>query len=152
WARAIDTQFFDDRTTVILGDAPGTLGGVEFSDSVLVGSSTSVLSGDGTVPHSCSVLPGARTYMAAGAGHSKLPATRVRISAGTDILGARDVSSLSTVSSDPASYVIGAAAPAFSAAAIVQPRATVAAGAAPRVAIESFGMLQPRVPHVRDAR
>jgi hypothetical protein len=146
WGRSIDTQFFDDRTTVILGDSPGTLGGVEFSGTTLV-ASADVLAGDGTVPYSCSVLPGARTFKAAGAEHSKLPATRVVIGAVTDILADRDVTSIPAASSDPASYVPSPVTPA--AAAFMTRKAAVAQ---PAGGVGSFGLLQPRTLHPRDAR
>src|SRR5262249_34219897 len=68
-----DTSFFNSKTTVILGDNSGvpTVGGAVFDGDRLVPSGDG-LSGDGTVPHSCSVLPGTATYIARGTEHAKL--------------------------------------------------------------------------------
>ena len=60
WAKSVDTSFFNDRTAIILGDHP-TVGGVEFQDGKLVEVPSLAVSGDGTVPESCSRLPGVRS-------------------------------------------------------------------------------------------
>src|SRR5262249_22698415 len=74
WGGAIDTTFFNDRTTVILGDNSGrpTTGGVRFEEGTLLPAADQGMDGDGTVPHSCSVLPGTRTFLARGTEHSRL--------------------------------------------------------------------------------
>ncbi|MBX6314438.1 MAG: trypsin-like peptidase domain-containing protein, partial [Isosphaeraceae bacterium] len=106
WGRAIDTRFFDDRTTIILGDNHGapTVGGLERHGTGLIESSAHALPGDGTVPHACAVLPGTRTFLAPGTEHSMLAADRGVISAVLDILADRPVA-LEPVSSDPADHV-----------------------------------------------
>lgn len=80
WGAKIDTDFFNDRTAVILGDQPATVGAVGFgTDGKLVG--TADVAGDGTVPHLCSLLPGVRSYLAAGAEHMTVPLSRAAIGA-----------------------------------------------------------------------
>jgi len=79
WGGQIDTTFFDDRTTIILGDRP-TTGAAVFDGDRLVASGEDV-SGDGTVPDLCAMLPGVRTFRAAGADHMTLPMYRSVLSA-----------------------------------------------------------------------
>jgi hypothetical protein len=67
----IDTSFFNDRTTIILGDQP-TVGAVTFAAGKLVADGAMV-QGDGTVPDFLARLPGVRTFRAKGAEHSVLP-------------------------------------------------------------------------------
>ncbi|QDV37458.1 esterase/lipase family protein [Tautonia plasticadhaerens] len=80
WARSIDTAFFNDRTSVILGDYEGYAGlktpaGVAFGpDGHLA--VTEEYAGDGTVPHCNAVLPGTATYMVAKTDHPMLPTYR----------------------------------------------------------------------------
>jgi hypothetical protein len=71
WGRIIDTAFFNDRTTIVLGDSP-TVGAVKFTGGKLVADGAMV-QGDGTVPDFLAKLPGVRTYRAQGAEHSVLP-------------------------------------------------------------------------------
>ncbi len=71
WGGCIDTSFFDERTTIILGDLP-TIGAVKFADPKLVAEGPKV-PGDGTVPDVLARLSGVRTYRAKGAEHSVLP-------------------------------------------------------------------------------
>lgn len=106
WARAIDSSFLDDVTAVILGDNSGspTTGGVGYSGSTLVDVPDFNLPGDGTVTHSCSVLPGVRTYLAPGTEHSMLATYRSVIDAVRDLLVDRGVG-LQQVSSDPADHL-----------------------------------------------
>ena len=113
WARSIDTSFMNDRTAVILGDNHGapTTGGVVFKRSVLQDSPSHALAGDGTVPHSCSVLPGTRTYLAPGTEHSMLATYRKVIDAVRDVLADRPVG-LGEVSSLPADYLSTTSGPA----------------------------------------
>jgi hypothetical protein len=105
WAEHIDTRFFDDRTTIILGDNNGapTAGGVVIEDGVMRVDDTNGLAGDGTIPHSCAVLPGVATYLAADTEHSRLPTYRSVISAVKQVLAGQDVS-LPAVSSQPGDY------------------------------------------------
>ena len=106
WARSIDSSFMNDRTAVILGDNHGALttGGVVFKRSVLHDSPAHALAGDGTVPHSCAVLPGTRTYLAPGTEHSMLATYRKVIDAVRDVLADRPVG-LAEVSSVPADHL-----------------------------------------------
>ncbi|MFO0826150.1 MAG: hypothetical protein U0792_24045 [Gemmataceae bacterium] len=78
WGRVIDTTFFDDRTTIILGNRP-TVGAVRFEGDRLVPDGDPV-PGDGTVPDLCARLPGVRTFRA-DAEHMKLPLSRAVLSA-----------------------------------------------------------------------
>ncbi len=91
WGRVVDTEFFVDRTTLVLGDNHGTptVGGVAFDGSILRDAPAFALPGDGTVPHSCSLLPNARTVIAAGTEHSMLATYRPVINAVLDILANR---------------------------------------------------------------
>jgi hypothetical protein len=70
WSGRIDTSFFNERTSIILGDAP-TVGAVKFGSGKLM--ADGMVPGDGTVPDSLARLPGVRTYRALGAEHSVLP-------------------------------------------------------------------------------
>lgn len=75
WGASLDTQFFNDRTSIILGDAP-TPAAVEFRDNVLVASGDPV-QGDGTVTDDCAVVEGVGDVArAAGADHMMLPLNR----------------------------------------------------------------------------
>ena len=80
WAGKIDTTFFNDRTSIILGDQPETAFEVEFQDGKLVATGTTAW-GDGTVPESCARLKGVATYKAPDAEHMRLPAKRRVLSA-----------------------------------------------------------------------
>lgn len=106
WARSLDTAFFNDRTAVILGDNHGapTTGGLTYSDSLLQDAPDFGLVGDGTVPSSCAVLPGTRTYLAPGTEHSMLATYRHVIAAVRDVLSDR-TPALQEVSSNPADYL-----------------------------------------------
>lgn len=70
WGGDVNTAFFNDRTTIILGDKP-TVGAVKFVAGVLTPDGE--VQGDGTVPDFLAKLPGVRTYRAQGAEHSVLP-------------------------------------------------------------------------------
>jgi hypothetical protein len=71
WGESLDTEFFNDRTSIILGDKP-TPGAVEFQNKVLV--ATASVQGDGTVPDLCALLPGVNDLARArGADHMTLP-------------------------------------------------------------------------------
>lgn len=80
WGGQIDTEFFNDRTAVILGDLP-TCGGVTFVGDQMQPHPDQVVWGDGTVPDQCAALPGVRTYRAKGGEHMKLPLSRAVIGA-----------------------------------------------------------------------
>ncbi len=76
WAAGIDTAFFKDSTTVIMGDAGprSTAGGVWFENGELTIDHYYDLPGDRWVPHVCSVLKeGTATYVARGVHHLNLP-------------------------------------------------------------------------------
>ena len=76
WAEQIDTSFFNDRTTIILGDNNGdpTVGGVFIDGSgAMQVDARFGMEGDGTITHSCAVLPGVAAYLAPGTEHSRLP-------------------------------------------------------------------------------
>ena len=114
WNRWIDSSFLNDRTAVILGDNHGapTTGGVVFRGALLQDAPAHGLAGDGTVPHSCAVLPGTRAYLAPGTEHSQLATYRSVIDAVRDVLADRPVAGLREVSSNPADHltpVVGAA-------------------------------------------
>lgn len=106
WGRTVDARFFDDRTAVILGDGAGlaTVGGVTFEGPTLVRLPGDDLAGDGTVPHSCSVLPSVATYLARGAEHSMIATRRPVLDAVLDILADRPVA-LARVASEPAAHL-----------------------------------------------
>lgn len=105
WGRGVDSTAFDDRTTVILGDNAGvpTCGGATFRDGLLLPTADG-LAGDGTVPHSCAVLPGAAAYLAPGTEHSRLPMYRSVIAAIRDVLAGRRPN-LPVASSNPGDHV-----------------------------------------------
>ncbi len=84
WGKRIDTTFFNDRTAIILGEQP-TVGAVAFQGDKLVPVGQPV-AGDGTVPDFCAMLPGVRTYRAAGADHMTLPMYRSVLAAVRAIL------------------------------------------------------------------
>lgn len=89
WARSIDSTFFDERTTVLLGEAARTSGGLTRSGETWIDSPADALPGDGTVPHSCSVLPKTRSYLAVGVEHALMTARRPIIDAVVDALAGR---------------------------------------------------------------
>jgi hypothetical protein len=72
WAKLVDTTFFNDRTTIILGDQK-TIGAVGFDASNRLVARGELVDGDGTVPDFLARLPGVRTFRAAGADHMTLP-------------------------------------------------------------------------------
>lgn len=122
--RNIDTAFFNDRTAVILGDNSGapTAGGVAFVGGQLLPSGDG-LSGDGTVPHSCSVLPGTATYLARNTEHARLALYPHVIGAVRAILRDDDPTAGSSrirrVSDNPADYTAPVAAGPMAAVAAV---------------------------------
>jgi hypothetical protein len=74
WGRTIDASFFNDRTTIILGDQP-TVGGVQFQGGTLVEDEAFKTWGDGTVPDAFALVDGVtRVYRARGGVHTTLPA------------------------------------------------------------------------------
>jgi len=79
WAGVIDTSFFDDRTTIILGNRP-TVGAVKFDDDGRLVPDGAEVSGDGTVPDAYARLPGVRTFRA-DSEHLRLPLNRAVLSA-----------------------------------------------------------------------
>ncbi|MBI1344885.1 hypothetical protein GC163_01200 [bacterium] len=70
WADTIDTAFFNDRTTIILGDAQ-TVTDVQWVGGKLV-EAAHTAKGDGTVPDVWARLEGVRTYRAAKTTHTGL--------------------------------------------------------------------------------
>ena len=89
WGKSIDASFFNDRTTIILGDRV-TVGGVRFVDGKLVEDPDFATTGDGTVPDSLARIEGVtRIYRATGAEHMMLPATLAVIAAVRDVLAGR---------------------------------------------------------------
>ena len=112
WAEKIDTRFFDDRTTIILGgDDPNTTGPASTVGGIIIDGPGVMrvdrdfgILGDGTVPHSCAILKGVPTYIAPEAEHSKLPIYSKVIDAVHAIL-AGNTPALAWVSSDdPTAY------------------------------------------------
>lgn len=86
WGADIDTEFFNDRTAIILGDRPGlTAGGVKFDENGLVPDG-SIVAGDGTIPDRCAQLPRVTAYRAAGVAHMGLPLSPTVIAAVNAIL------------------------------------------------------------------
>jgi hypothetical protein len=71
WGAKIDTSFFADRTTIVLGDRP-TAGAAKFENGKLVPDGDGV-QGDGTIADKCARLPNVRAYRVAGAEHALLP-------------------------------------------------------------------------------
>jgi pimeloyl-ACP methyl ester carboxylesterase len=111
WAEGIDSSSFDDRTAVILGGddvhspTGSTVGGVKIDGpgSMAVDPAFGML-GDGTVPHSCAILPGVKTYQVVGAEHSTLPTYSRVISAVQAVLQGRTPSLPAVASNDPTAY------------------------------------------------
>jgi pimeloyl-ACP methyl ester carboxylesterase len=74
WAQSVDTAFFNDRTSIILGDQ-STVTAVDFIGGVLTATQTG--QGDGTVPDQCAVVVGVTDVARAdGASHMTLPLNR----------------------------------------------------------------------------
>ena len=71
WGDQIDATFFNDRTTIILGDQD-TAGAAKFVNGKLVPDGKPV-QGDGTVPDFLARIKGVRTFRAKGADHMTLP-------------------------------------------------------------------------------
>lgn len=75
WANSIDTNFFNDRISIVLGDRP-TVGATGWVAGKLVQIGESV-AGDGTVPDLCAMLEGVTDLARApGASHMTLPLNR----------------------------------------------------------------------------
>ncbi|CAN5873473.1 hypothetical protein BH23PLA1_BH23PLA1_14040 [soil metagenome] len=106
WGRDLDTKFFDDRTTVILADNLGqpTPGGVSFDPDGVRPDPEHHLPGDGTIPHSCAVLPGVPTYLASGVEHSLMATSRQVIDAVRAALTDRAIP-LPAISSNPVDHL-----------------------------------------------
>jgi hypothetical protein len=106
WGKNITTDFFNSNISVILGDNFGspTSGGAKYQGERLISDTSYNLEGDGTVPHSCAVIPGTRTYLASDTEHSMLPNYRTVIGAIRSILAGKPVE-LPSVSSDPSEYL-----------------------------------------------
>lgn len=125
--RSIDAGFFNDRTTLILGDRE-TAGGVRFESGRLVEDPAYRTRGDGTVPDSFARVAGVtRVYRAAGAEHMMLPATLSVIAAVRDVLAGRSprvepagfgaAADVPVLSAPPAEERVGPAAVATTASA-----------------------------------
>lgn len=105
WGNSIDTSFFNSRTKVILGDLGNTTpGGLVFDGTRMIPSSSTFTGGDGTVPHSCSVIPNVTTYKLPLGEHATLPGNPLVIGAILDLLADRSVVTLARVSDQPSSY------------------------------------------------
>ena len=75
WAASIDTEFFNDRISILLGDDPKTPSAVAFQGNKLV--ATQFAQGDGTVLDLCAVVEGVTDVARAdGASHMTLPLNR----------------------------------------------------------------------------
>ncbi|MEO6810649.1 MAG: alpha/beta fold hydrolase, partial [Isosphaeraceae bacterium] len=72
WTGQVDTTFFNDCTTIILGDRP-TVGAAAYDKNGKLSPSGKLVPGDGTVPDTLAMLPGVRTYRVSGADHMSLP-------------------------------------------------------------------------------
>jgi hypothetical protein len=107
WAEQIDTSFFNDRTTIILGDNNGdpTVGGVFIDGSgAMQVDARFGMEGDGTITHSCAVLPDVAAYLAPGTEHSRLP-TYANVIEAIQVVLAGGIPSLSPArSNDPHDY------------------------------------------------
>lgn len=72
WGQKVDIEFFNDRTSIILGDKKDTPNGVKFVDGVPV--EMGQTQGDGAVPDKCAILNGVNDLARApGADHMTLP-------------------------------------------------------------------------------
>jgi pimeloyl-ACP methyl ester carboxylesterase len=94
WAAQIDTQFFRERTAVILGYHPlcPTASEVHWSGKKLKARHSANMLGDGFMLHVCSVLPDTIAYLASGVDHIRLPMAPCVINAVIRILhGEADV-------------------------------------------------------------
>jgi hypothetical protein len=102
WGKDIDTTFFNDHTTVILGDnySRPTVSGVAFQDGEL--RATHQCQGDGTVPDCCAYLDGVATYRAPGTEHLRLPTYLSVLRAVRDRLAGRAIQNLVAVGRDEA--------------------------------------------------
>lgn len=115
WAEKIDTRFFDNRTTIILGgDDPdmngptgpaSTVGGViiDGPEVMRVDRDFGIL-GDRTFPHSYAILEGVPTYIAPGIEHSMLPSYSKVIDAVDAVLAGNTPSLARVPSDDPTAY------------------------------------------------
>jgi hypothetical protein len=89
WGKDVHATFFNDRTTIILGDLP-TVGGVKFQGGALVEDEAFKTWGDGTVPDAFALVDGVtRVYRARGGEHTMLPATLSVIAAVHQVLTGR---------------------------------------------------------------
>jgi hypothetical protein len=135
WAKTIDTDFFNDRTVVVLGDnyAAGeatTVAGVGFTDGEL--KATHVSHGDGTVPDCCAYLEGVATYRARNTEHMRLPTYLHVLRVIRDRLAGRAIQeddNLQAVERDDALDPGGPLAQARAFAALTPERAAVVAAA-----------------------
>ncbi len=89
WGKKVDTSFFNDRTSIILGHKP-TVGGLRRREGSLVADPKFETMGDGNVPDALALIDGVtRVYKAADADHMTLPGTLSVIAAVRDILAGR---------------------------------------------------------------
>ncbi|MFO0908931.1 MAG: hypothetical protein U0794_11325 [Isosphaeraceae bacterium] len=115
WPATIDCSFFNDRTTIILGDAPAGLtpAGAEFRDGKVVEHARGASAGDGVVPDALAVIPNVnRVYRCAGSGHLLLPTRLATISAVREIVSGGTPRIVTRSKSDPTGK--GVATPAAS--------------------------------------
>jgi hypothetical protein len=136
WGKSIDTSFFNDRTTIILGDRP-TVGGVKFEGDRLVEDERFRTPGDGTVPDAWARLPGVnRVYRARSAAHMMLPLSLAVIAAVRDVLAGRAarVEPVPLGAAAPAIPVLAEPKEAEPAAHDVRHRGAARAGAVPAAA------------------
>jgi hypothetical protein len=89
WGTDVDSSFFNDRTTIILGDSP-TAGGVLFDKGRLVPDPKFDTDGDGTVPDSLALVPGVtRVFKVRGVKHMMLPSSLTVIAGVHEVLAGR---------------------------------------------------------------
>ncbi len=140
WAKGLDSAFFNERTTILLGDQP-TVGAVGFVDGELR-RSDAMFQGDGTVPDFLAVLPGVeRIFRAEGADHMSLPMSLSVIPAVRAVLEG-DLPSIERVASSPA---LAASAPPSKRTA---KQAAKASEKSPEVAVKEYV----KAPTLRPAR
>lgn len=85
WSERIDTTFFSDRTTIILGDQKMS-GAIEFDANGIAVEIGPLVQGDGTITDANARLKGVRTFRMPGGVHATLPMYRTVMSAVRSIM------------------------------------------------------------------
>ena len=104
WGEKVDTSFFNDRTSIILGDVWPTVGGVKLQGDHYEDDPNFNTTGDGTVPDALALISGvSRVYKVAKTEHMMLPASPTVVAAVRDILADRTprVESYRTLAESP---------------------------------------------------